>query len=206
MKEEKLKMIIPTKEYEQQAIEYIQEFQKYHSNINGVGGLYRYLEDYDGWLRKLEDDRTRTTVTEKVPSETFLLIREADNRLIGIINIRLKLNDSLLQHGGHIGYGIRPTERRKGYAEYQLYCALKYCDTKGLDRVLVTCYKDNIGSAKTIQNSYGVLENEVLEDDKILQRYWIDVKFALEKLKEKYEPAIEKSIERKVLFCEKDFH
>ena len=56
---EKLELIQPNKSYEKQAIEYIKEFYKYNSNINGVGGLYRYLDNYDDWLKKLEEDRTR---------------------------------------------------------------------------------------------------------------------------------------------------
>ncbi len=185
---EELKFIRPTKEYEEQAYEYIKEFNDYNSNINGVGGLKHYIGDYDGWLKKLEEDRTRTTIGDEVPAETFFLIRENDNKLLGIINIRLALNDRLLQSGGHIGYGIRPTERKKGYASYQLYCALEFCKEMGLENVLITCNKDNIGSAKTIQNSCGVLENEIIDptNGKILQRYWVNVDKALEKGIEKY--------------------
>ena len=103
-----------------------------------------------------------------------------------MINIRLKLNEYLLQHGGHIGYSVRPTERRKGYNSYQLYLALRFCYEQGLDKVLLTCLKDNLGSAKTIQNSCGVLENEIEEGNKILQRYWIDVEEAIKKGSKKY--------------------
>ncbi len=186
---EKLKFIIPTKEYEQQAYEYIQEFNDYNSPINGVGGLNRYIGDYDGWLDKIKKDRTIAPTDKKVPGETFFLVREADNKLLGIINIRFTLNKALLEHGGHIGYGIRPTERRKGYNSYQLYCALKFCQKKGITKVLLTCNKDNIASAKTIQNSCGVLENEIIDptDGKLTQRYWINVEEALAKGKEKYE-------------------
>lgn len=184
---EKLKLIRPTKEYEKQAIEYIKEFIEYHSAINGTGGLDDYINDYDAWLLKIENSRKRIPTETKVPAETFMLIREEDNKLIGMINIRLMLNKHLLEHAGHIGYSVRPTERRKGYNAYQLYLALKFCDEKGIDQVLLTCDKKNIGSAKTIQHSYGVLENEVLEEDgSVLQRYWINVKEALIKLDKKY--------------------
>ncbi len=188
--------IRPTKEYEQQAYEYIQEFYDYNSPINGVSGLHRYIGNYDGWLKKLEEDRIRTTVDEKVPAETFFLVRKSDNKLLGIIKIRLILNDSLLECGGNIGYGIRPTERRKGYSSYQLYCALKFCKEKGLEKVLLTCDKDNIGSAKTIQNNCGVLENEIINstDGKVMQRYWINVEEAFEKGKEKYENKYSRTI------------
>ena len=186
---EKLKLIRPTKEYEEQAIEYINEFIEYNSIIHGVGGLNNYINDYDGWLDKLEKDRNMIpgTISGRVPSETFMLIRVSDNKLLGIIDIRLILNEYLLNYGGNIGYGIRPTERRKGYNLYQLYLALKFCLEKGLDKVLITCHKDNIGSAKSIMNAGGILENEVpLEDGNILQRYWIDVESSVKKLSRKY--------------------
>ena len=186
---EKLKYIRPTKEYEKQAYDYIKEFKDYNSEINGTGGLYHYIGQYDKWLEKLEKERTIIPNEEQVPRETFFLIRESDNKLLGMSNIRLALNDSLLNHSGNIGYGIRPTERRKGYNEYQLYCALKFCQEKGMEKVLLSCYRDNIGSAKTIQNSGGVLENEVLDPltGKLLQRYWINVNDAVKKAEEKYQ-------------------
>ena len=184
---EKLKLIRPTKEYEKQAFEYIQEFKDYNSHINGAGGLAKYIGNYDEWLQKLENDRNIEPSEAWVPGETFMLIRESDNKLIGIINIRLVLNKELTEYAGNIGYGIRPTERRKGYASYQLYLALKFCQEKGLDKVLIACKKDNLGSAKTIQNCYGTLENEFVKDGELLQRYWIDVNEAVEKLGLKYE-------------------
>ena len=121
---EKLELIQPNKSYEKQAIEYIQEFYKYNSNINGVGGLYRYLDNYDAWLKKLEEDRTRKMTEEKVPAETYFLVRKSDNKIVGMINIRLQLNEKLKAFGGNIGYSIRPTERRKGYNKINLYLAL----------------------------------------------------------------------------------
>lgn len=90
-----------------------------------------------------------------------------------MIDIRHRLNEYLLQFGGNIGYSVRPSQRRKGYATEMLALALEECRKLGLDRALVTCDKTNIGSAKTIQKNGGVLENEVLEGDRITQRYWI---------------------------------
>lgn len=91
----------------------------------------------------------------------------------GSIDIRHRLNEYLLQFGGNIGYSVRPSQRRKGYATEMLALALEECRKWGLNRALVTCDKTNIGSAKTIQKNGGVLENEVLEGDRITQRYWI---------------------------------
>ena len=124
---EKLKHIKPSKEYEQDALEYINEFYEYNSDINGTGGLQRYLDNYDEWLEKLEEDRTRITNEEKVPAETYFLVRENDNKIVGMINIRLTLNENLKKFGGHIGYSIRPTERKKGYNKVNLYLGLLCC-------------------------------------------------------------------------------
>ena len=94
---------------------------------------------------------------------------------MGAVNIRHKLNEELLYTGGHIGDGIRPSERRKGYATAMIALALEECRKLGIDKVLMCCNKDNIGSAKSIINNGGVLENEVEEDGHWEQRYWIEL-------------------------------
>ncbi|MDF2557535.1 MAG: GCN5-related N-acetyltransferase [Bacillales bacterium] len=178
----KLKLISPTAEHEHLALEFLQEFKEYGSEINGTGGLQRYSENYSEWLVKLRNDLDVTNMqSDRVPSTTFFVYRKEDNRMVGMINIRHKLNDYLLKEGGHIGYGIRPTERRKGYATETLYLGLQLCKELSIDKVLVTCDKDNIGSARTIQKNGGVLENEILDSQlaEVLQRYWIDVHEAL---------------------------
>lgn len=91
------------------------------------------------------------------------------------MNIRHYLTDALLYTGGHIGDGVRPSERRKGYATAMIALALDECRKLGLDRVLMTCDKTNVGSAKSIIKNGGVLENEVLDDGVLEQRYWIDL-------------------------------
>ena len=93
--------------------------------------------------------------------------------MVGAVNIRHDLNDYLLKYGGHIGDGIRPSERRKGYATEMIRLALEECRELGLTRVLMTCDKNNIGSAKSIIRNGGILENEVLGEGSIKQRYWI---------------------------------
>lgn len=96
--------------------------------------------------------------------------------MVGAINIRHYLNDNLLKHGGHIGDGVRPSERQKGIATRMIALGLEECKKLGLKRVLMTCRKDNIGSAKSIINNGGILENEIKQDDGVVtQRYWIDL-------------------------------
>lgn len=106
-------------------------------------------------------------------AHTYFLVSE-NKTIIGAINIRHALNDYLFQFGGHIGYGIRPTERRKGYAALMLSMALPIASQLGIAKVLITCNKTNTGSAKTIRHNGGVLENEVFDGKEITQRYWIE--------------------------------
>ena len=83
------KLVSPTLEYKEKAIDFINEFYEYKSDINGVGGLYRYLDDYEGWLEKLENDKKQPVTEERVPAETFFLVREEDDKIVGMINICL---------------------------------------------------------------------------------------------------------------------
>jgi len=190
---QKLKHIKPSKEYEQEALEYINEFYEYNSDINGTGGLQRYLDNYDGWLEKLEEDRTRIPNEEKVPAETYFLVRENDNKIVGMINIRLTLNENLKKFGGHIGYSIRPTERKKGYNKVNLYLGLLCCKEHGISEVLMDCDKSNLGSAKTMQALGGKLIREYYDDAYAhctVQDYIIHVEEAIEKYSSIYEPFI----------------
>lgn len=171
------RLISPSKEFKEKAFEYIQEFLKYNSEINGTGGLNRY-DNYDEWLRKLENDLDIPNIPEdRVPANTYFFIRIQDKKIIGMINIRHKLNEFLHNEGGHIGYSIRPTERKKGYGTLMLKLGLEKCRELNLSKVLITCDKINIASAKVIQNNNGILENEVFSGtfSAIIQRYWINL-------------------------------
>ena len=77
-------------------------------------------------------------------------------------------------NGGHIGDGVRPSERRKGIATQMIALALDECKKLGIDKVLMVCDKNNIGSAKSIINNGGLLENEIEVDGIVKQRYWIN--------------------------------
>ena len=127
-------------------------------------------------------------------AETFFLIRINDNKIIGMINIRLALNEKLSKFAGHIGYSIRPTERRKGYGKINLYLALQECQKFGLKSVMLACDKHNIASAKTIQAFDAELEREFFDDEMyhcVQQHYWIDVDKAIINKKIEFEKYIE---------------
>ena len=109
-----------------------------------------------------------------------------------MVNIRLTLNDKLRHTGGHIGYGIRPTERQKGYNKINLYLALQVCQQNGIEEALLTCDKNNVASSRTMIALGAQLIDEFEEEGSIEQKYKIDVQESLEKYKEKYTSHIQK--------------
>jgi predicted acetyltransferase len=170
----RIKLILPTPEYKEKVMEYKKEFIENRDSMDGTAGL-RNAETFEEWYRDLLSNMKEETVQDGlVPATTFLAITN-DDKLIGMIDIRHRLNDFLLNFGGHIGYSVRRSERQKGYATEMLSLALRECKRLNIDRVLITCDKDNIASAKTIIKNGGVLENEVQEGDRITQRYWINL-------------------------------
>jgi len=131
--------------------------------------------DYHDFERYLDSLEISTADERHVPDSTFFLLDEEHNRFLGAVNIRHWLNDDLLRTGGHIGDGIRPSARGRGYGTQMIALALQECRKLGLTRVLMCCDRDNRASARTIEKNGGVLENEVPEDGQWVQRYWIDL-------------------------------
>ena len=174
---DELELVIPTKEYKKEVEEYLQEFlDNGEKEIAGDGGLDR-IKDFDKWLGKVQNDLSNETIDkDRIPATVYLTIRKSDKKIVGNLQIRHFLNKKLLNYGGHIGDSVRPSERRKGYATEQIRLALEKCRDLGIDNVLMDCDKTNIGSAKSIKNNGGVLENEIYVGDEIVQRYWISLK------------------------------
>lgn len=174
---EELVLVFPKYEYKEQIEEYAKEFyDNGEMHIPGCGGLDR-LDSFDEWLEKVQNDVSAETVCEgRVPATFYLTVRKSDGRIVGNVQVRHGLNEKLLNYGGHIGDAVRPSERRKGYATEQIRLALLKCKELGIDNVLMDCDKANVGSARSIQNNGGVLENEVLVDGALVQRYWISLK------------------------------
>lgn len=172
-----LKLIKLTRAYEKQLGEMIDEWrldqEVNHTNRSPWAIFKNDYHDFDTYLERLE---LKTATEDKVPDSVFFLLDEERDRLLGAVNIRHYLNDALLREGGHIGDGIRPSERRKGYATELVRLALEECRKLGIHRVLMTCDRDNVGSARSIVKNGGVLENEfVNEEGNVEQRYWIDL-------------------------------
>lgn len=131
--------------------------------------------DYHNFAYYCDNLEVKDTRGGLVPDSTFFCFDEERNMIVGAVNIRHYLNDLLLLNGGHIGDGVRPSERRKGIATKMIALALAECRKLGIKKVLMVCDKENMGSAKSIQNNGGILENEIEVDGVVKQRYWIEL-------------------------------
>ena len=157
---------------------YKKEFIKNESSFDGCSGLEE-VSSFEEWMDF--DNRLKEKYGESyVPSIQYLGIREEDDTLVGMIDLRTKLNDFLLNFGGNIGYSILPSERKKGYAKKMLSLMIEECKKLNYDKVLLCCDKENIASSKTIIANGGIFENEVkdtvgLTESGTIQRYWINL-------------------------------
>lgn len=171
----RIDLVLPDKVHSKKVMEYRKDFLDREESLDGTSGLKKF-EDYEDWLGQVISNLSEETVGPGlVPSATYLAISKTSGRLVGMVDIRYYLNEGLLQHGGNIGYSVRMDERRKGYAKEILGLALEKCRALNMDRVLLTCDKNNIASSKTILGNGGVLENSIKVNGGIIERYWIDI-------------------------------
>ena len=172
---DKIILVKPDLSYADEIIKYKEESLAESPIINGSAGLDR-LSSIEDWLEELNKRSCEDTVPKGlVPSSTYLGIREKDNYIVGMIDIRHYLNEYLTQVGGHIGYGVRKTERNKGYAKQMLKLALEKCKELKIKKVLITCDEDNIASEKVILSVNAKLEDIRNVDGENKKRFWIDL-------------------------------
>ncbi|VTX91903.1 GNAT family N-acetyltransferase [Fusobacterium periodonticum] len=172
---DKIILVKPDLSYADEIIKYKEESLAESPIINGSAGLNRFSSIED-WLEELKKRSSEDTVPKGlVPSSTYLAVREKDNYIVGMIDIRHYLNKYLTQVGGNIGYGVRKTERNKGYAKQMLKLALEKCKELKIKKVLITCDEDNIASEKVILSANAKLEDIRNVDGENKKRFWIDL-------------------------------
>ena len=156
-----IKLVKLTVEYKKQLTDMMDEWLAVEKDFSPYAIRKNDYHDFEYYLENLE-----TKEGEKpglVPDSVYYCLDIDRNIFVGAVNIRHYLNESLYKSGGHIGDGIRA----------MIGLALEKCKELGINKVLMTCDKTNIGSAKSITNNGGVLESEFEEDGVVEQRYWI---------------------------------
>lgn len=165
----------PTPDDKQAVLAFKEAYLSYYDEtvIHGGAELARFDENnFDQWLDYVYAPvGTNTFGYDKVANDTFLIIK--NDIMVGIVNIRHELTEFLLQFGGHIGYSTHPDFQGQGIAKNALAYALSVLKNKGINKALITCNDNNIGSAKVIEANGGILENTVQVGEKTIRRYWI---------------------------------
>ena len=166
----KLKLVKACEAYREQIFDMMDEWTSSGEKIVPYAIRVSDYHDFDRYCQNIELKEPKGHL---VPNSTFFCLDEERNRMVGAVNIRHYLNEALLLNGGHIGDGVRPSERRTGIATQRIHLTWEDCRKLGINRVLMVCNRENIGSAKSIMNNGGVLENEIVADGTVEQRYWI---------------------------------
>lgn len=168
-----IKLILPDPEYKDQVLAYKEEFIKNNDSMDGCARLEEF-DNFEDWYISVYNSLRGKNIKEgMVPATTYLAIRVDDKKVVGMVDIRHRLNPFLANFGGHIGYSVRKSERNKGYGTEILAKALKICKDMSLDNVLVTCKKGNIASEKIIKKNGGFFYKEVPFKDTYVKHYWI---------------------------------
>ena len=193
---EKFYLEEPSQERKNDILDYLNEFVQYNSDVNGAGALDKILsgQSFEEALNRCLNMKNEEYAKkhDRCQSKTFLLIRKNDNKIIGTINVRWNLTETMKKFGGNIGYSIRPTERRKGYNKINLYLGLLEAQKLGLDRVMLDCDVNNLGSDRTMKALGGILERTEIDpyDGILTNVYWFNVDDCINKYKSIYEPFI----------------
>ena len=175
---DEIKLLKPTMEYADDIMQFRQEIIEANDPdaFAGCGNLdeCKTAQEWIDWIAVRENPET--CPKGRVSSNMFIAVRISDNKIVGVIDLRHHLGNPVLREwGGHFGYIVRPSERRKGYAKEMVRQNLINCKELGLHKVMITCNRHNFASERTILANDGVFEKEVLVDGEYTKRFWVTI-------------------------------
>ncbi|MFA6322330.1 MAG: GNAT family N-acetyltransferase [Candidatus Buchananbacteria bacterium] len=172
-----IKFVKPTIKYQKTFLAGVKEIQKVDKELHmdlQLLDLVAVKKDFKSYLKKIREREKGINLPQGyISSSDYWLI--VNNQFAGKAALRHKLTSDLKKSGGHIGYIIRPSFRKKGYGTKILQLALLKAKKLGLKKVLMTCDDTNTGSQKIIEKNGGVLENKIMVNNKLKRRYWISL-------------------------------
>ncbi len=173
-------LIKPDKELFVQYKEMMDEWNMEGSRIAPWPLRYKYHTEelFLAMLKRVDEVENGINLDGYAASTTFWLYDKDNNKLIGASNIRTTMDEKAIKYWGHIGYGIRPNERRKGYATILLNLTLLKAKELGITRAYLGAYVGNVGSWKTMEKCNAIFDKTVYEDESGLpiKKYYIDIK------------------------------
>ena len=177
----------PTMDEKEELIKMVNEFADANDEyqFEGLGNFKKiYDSSYEEFYDGLEVNKHINQINPEWANQTSYVLIDENGHIYGAANIRHELKGKLREIGGHVGYGIRPSERGKGYATLQLKLLLEKMDKMGIDNALITCREHNIGSIKTMNKFIGTADSLIPSRyEGIMEyRYWVDVKKNIKEL------------------------
>ncbi|RFU66114.1 GNAT family N-acetyltransferase [Bacillus sp. V59.32b] len=174
--EQKVYLIKPTIELKSEYLSFYQEW-KDSGKVMVPWVIGEDPSDFQAMVNRLQDyEKGENLPGNWIFENSTLWLIDHSKKVIGVVNIRHRLTERLLDTGGHIGYGIRPSERRKGYATEILSLCLQKAKELGIDKALVVCDQGNTGSEKAIVKNGGIPGKDYVEENgNVLKRYWIEI-------------------------------
>ena len=177
----------PTMDEKEELIKMVNEFADANDEyqFEGLGNFKKiYDSSYEEFYDGLEVNKHINQINPEWANQTSYVLIDENGHIYGAANIRHELKGKLREICGHVGYGIRPSERGKGYATLQLKLLLEKMDKMGIDNALITCRENNIGSIKTMNKFIGTADSLIPSRyEGIMEyRYWVDVKKNIKEL------------------------